>query len=73
MGRHPAGPPDGAGPYQIVCLSCRYRHAWTTLVDAIADGRDHTAHLVPALRPALPAPIQPMREETGGAGSDPSP
>jgi hypothetical protein len=73
MGRHPADRPEGAGLYQIVCLSCGYRRAWTTLVDALADGRGHIVHLAPSARPAQPLPTQPTREETGGAGSDPSP
>jgi hypothetical protein len=37
MGPHPTDRPNGAGLYQIVCLSCGYRRAWTTLVDALAD------------------------------------
>jgi hypothetical protein len=50
--------------YQIVCLSCGYHRAWTTLTDALADGHRH--HRTPC------APIQPTREGTGATGSDQS-
>jgi hypothetical protein len=72
MGRHLADQPGGAVSYQIVCLSSEYHHAWTTLVDALANGRDHTAHLAPDPQPAVPAPLQAAREQTGGRG-DPGP
>ena len=39
--------------YQIVCLSCGYRRAWPSLVDALADGHRH--HAAPCATPALPA------------------
>ena len=51
--------------YQIVCLSCGYHRAWTTLTDALADGHRHQAeHNAPR------APIQPTREVADGNGSD---
>jgi hypothetical protein len=40
--------------YQIACLSCGYRRAWPTLLDAHTDGHRH--HVAPCSTPAaLPA------------------
>jgi hypothetical protein len=60
MGRHPAHWLEGAGLYQIVCLSCGYHRAWPTPVDAQADGHRHDAeHTTPCATPALRAPLPP--------------
>ena len=73
MGRHPGDRPDGTVSYQIVCLSCGYHRAWTTLVDALADGhRHHAEHAAPSATPALPATLQPQ-QDTGGDGSNERP
>jgi DNA-directed RNA polymerase subunit RPC12/RpoP len=29
---------------QIVCLSCGYHRTWSTLLEALADGRRHAEH-----------------------------
>jgi hypothetical protein len=43
--------------YQIVCISCGYRRAWPTLVEAHADGhRHHAEHAASLATRALPAP-----------------
>jgi hypothetical protein len=69
MGRSAADRPEGAGLYQIVCLSCGYRRAWTTLVDARADGHCHDAeHTTPYATSALRAPLPP-KQQTGGDAS----
>ena len=62
MGRDPADRPEGAGLYQIVCLSCGYCRAWTTLLDAQADGHHHDAeHTTPCATPALRAALPPKQ------------
>jgi hypothetical protein len=51
--------------YQIVCLSCGYRRAWPTLLDAQADGHRH--HAAPC------APGQPTRDVPRDTESDEGP
>lgn len=53
--------------YQIVCLSCGYHRTWSTLADTRADGHRH--HNAPCAGPALRAPLQPTRGDTGGDGA----
>ena len=43
--------------YQVACLSCGYRRAWPTLLDAYADGHRH--HAAPCATPSLPAGRDP--------------
>lgn len=38
--------------YPIVCLCCGYHRTWTTMAEALADGRRHAEHHPP--EPALP-------------------
>ena len=33
--------------YPIFCLVCGYHHTWTTVADAIADGRHHAEQHAP--------------------------
>jgi hypothetical protein len=58
--------------YQVVCISCGYRHAWTVLTDAIADGHHHEEHRAgSSIRPA--APVAPLQHEGAADGSDQAP
>ena len=56
-----------AQSHQVVCLSCGYRRAWPTVVEAIADGHRHHAEHASCERPALVTPATPIRDKTGPA------
>jgi hypothetical protein len=43
---------------EVICLSCGYRRAWSTLLAAAADGRRHSSeHPRSVERPVLVTPI----------------
>lgn len=47
--------------HQIACLSCGYRRAWPTVIEAVADGHRHrTEHACEP--PALVTPIPAIRD-----------
>ena len=41
--------------YPTICLACGYHRTWTTVADAIADGRRHAEH---PPEPALPESLE---------------
>jgi len=57
---------------QIACLSCGYRRAWPTMLEAVADGHRHHAEPASCESPAVVTPVPAMRDTTGDGRSDPN-
>jgi hypothetical protein len=68
----PRAPTVARSPFhQIVCLTCRYRREWATVLEAIADGQRHRAEHAACETPALVTPVRTLRENTDSGTGDP--
>ena len=55
-------------PFPIICFSCGYHRSWTTMADAIADGRHHTARAGDIQALSSERCLRPRRPTRGTAG-----